>query len=770
MVRSLLLTLFLSPLTLLGQFTYILDESIPVRNADNTQLTMPWAGGLDAAQYNTLDLNLDDKDDLVIFDRMANKVITFINQNDHYIHAPHYEALFPTDISGFMLLRDFNCDGRKDLVTSNVLGIIVYLNTTLSGSNLSWQQYLTYVGPGENKSTVLLSEGFNGLVNIQLHFDDLPSITDVDGDGYLDILNMRYAATGEIEYHKNVSMELHGSCDSLAFKRITLAWGNVKECECGEFAFNGADCPPDGGRTTHSGGKSLLALDVDGDADLDLLLSEASCTKMYLLENEGTSESPVFNSSRNFPAINEIDFIIFPSAFYEDVDFDGVKDLIATPNISSKTYYYTDLKRSNWLYKNAGTTASPNFTFTKSNFLQEEMIDVGDNSVPAFTDYDGDGDFDMFISNHASETLDGNIALYENIGKKETPEFKKITDDYLNFSSFNIYNLKISFYDINGDNTTDLVFSGSNLQNAGSSDLYYLPNKDKNKLNFSGQQTVQIQFPFDHQPQSTDNFCVVDINLDGKADLLIGKNSGAVEYWKNNGALQFNLENAAYLGLSSDIKRQNIACTIGDLNADGKSDLLMSGQSGMVQIVSDFRNVSDVSGSVSQIVYNPITTIYEAHNLGGRIWSTVVNLYNTNKPAIVVGSVLGGVQVLRSDNDYILPDLADIRVFPNPTSSLLTVRADRQVTMQIFSALGQLVRQQTLINGNEDFSFDLSSYARGTYILQFSYPDAAQINFSGTPHVTSAFPALLATPFALLSDGILNHSKRKTISIRIIKN
>jgi hypothetical protein len=83
MIRSLFLFV-LSPLSLLAQFTYVLDESISVRNTDNTQLTMPWGGGLNAAQHNTLDLNLDGKDDLVVFDRMANKVITFINQNDHY--------------------------------------------------------------------------------------------------------------------------------------------------------------------------------------------------------------------------------------------------------------------------------------------------------------------------------------------------------------------------------------------------------------------------------------------------------------------------------------------------------------------------------------------------------------------------------------------------------------------------------------------------------------------------------------------------------------
>jgi hypothetical protein len=230
------------------------------------------------------------------------------------------------------------------------------------------------------------------------------------------------------------------------------------------------------------------------------------------------------------------------------------------------------------------------------------------------------------------------------------------------------------------------------------------------------------------------------------------------------------MENATFLGLASSIMRQNPACATGDLNGDGRLDLIFGDQSGLVQIISDFRHANDASGSIAQIVYNPITESYRAHNLGGRIWPTIVNLYNTNRPAIVVGNILGGVQILKNDNGSVLPDLADIRVFPNPASSLVSIFADRQVALRIFSSLGQEVRPQTIINANENFTLDISSYSQGAYIFQFSYADAPQINFTGTPHVTSAFPTLLATPFALLSDGILNHSKRKTISFRIIKN
>ena len=58
-----------------GQFTYTIDQSIPVEE-NGKVLSMPWAGGINSAQVNTMDLNGDNKDDLVIFDRTSNKLLT----------------------------------------------------------------------------------------------------------------------------------------------------------------------------------------------------------------------------------------------------------------------------------------------------------------------------------------------------------------------------------------------------------------------------------------------------------------------------------------------------------------------------------------------------------------------------------------------------------------------------------------------------------------------------------------------------------------------
>ena len=721
MIRALCFMVLVMPFTTQAQFTYVLDQSIPVQDISGDDLPMAWAGGLNAAQFNTMDLNGDGTDDLVIFDRMAAKVITFLADAGQYIAAPEYENMFPDDVTNWLLLRDYNCDGRKDIFTGNVLGIKVYRNTTSTGEPLTWEQHFFTTGFPGSKSPVLMTEGSNNKVNLQLQFDDLPSISDLDGDGDLDILNIQYAGH-TVEFHQNMSVEHGQPCDSLDFKRVTRTWGNFRECSCGVFAFDGEACPPNsGGRTEHAGGKSLLALDLNGDQQQDLLFSEAECTRLFALTNGGTSTDPVINNFSSFPQVQPVNFVLYPTAYYEDVDFDGKKDLIATPNLFTKEYFNINLQQSTWFYKNTGSSANPAFTFVERNFLQGDMIDVGDNAVPAFADYDGDGDFDLFVSSHSSTDFTARIFLFENTGSAASPAFQLTNDDFLGFSTSRLYNLKIQFADMNGDQTIDLIFTGTNFDD-GATNLYYLDNQSQNSLNFNGGSIRMVDFPL----TNSENLYVVDINGDGHPDVLAGRSEGNLEYWINQGiagSAAFVLEEENYLGLGSSTLRQNLTAAIADMDVDGKADLVLGDQTGRLGIISDFRNAeTSVTEPDRDLVYNPIHETYTEKNLGGRIWPVVVNLFNTNKPSLVVGNVLGGIHILRHDEGTSLPENPELNVYPNPAlrSDILNVQPDRYGTLELISVLGQRLSPPVVLRANEIYHYTLPPLASGLYLLKFS--------------------------------------------------
>ncbi|MFM9985880.1 MAG: FG-GAP repeat domain-containing protein, partial [Flavobacteriales bacterium] len=269
-----------------AQFSYTLDQSIPVE-INGKKLAMPWAGGINAAQVNTMDLNGDGKQDLVLFDRTANKLITFLNQDSQYKYAPDYESLFPNTINQWVLLRDLNCDGKKDLFTSDPFGVIAYINTTQTGAKVSWRPYNP---DAQNYPKPILSKGFTIPVNVKINADDIPAIDDLDGDGDLDILNFYFIGPGTVEWHQNLSFENTGKCDSLVLQRQSQKWGGFTECGCGIVSFQGGKTCDQliNGRTLHNVGKSLLAIDMNNDGAKEVLFAEQTCSNLFLLSNGGT--------------------------------------------------------------------------------------------------------------------------------------------------------------------------------------------------------------------------------------------------------------------------------------------------------------------------------------------------------------------------------------------------------------------------------------------------------------------------------------------------
>ncbi len=177
-------------------FRFVLADIPVIMNGKNLQ--NPWAGGLNASQYVTIDLNGDKEEDLVAFDRTNNKVSVFLRQKDltgnfYWKYSPEYESIFP-EINNWIVLADYDLDGKKDLFTHGQFGVKVFRNNIQNGIN-NWDII----------ADPIFYENFNRKVNLLVNSADIPAITDVDNDGDLDIL--AFDATGDyVEYFKNMSL------------------------------------------------------------------------------------------------------------------------------------------------------------------------------------------------------------------------------------------------------------------------------------------------------------------------------------------------------------------------------------------------------------------------------------------------------------------------------------------------------------------------------------------------------------------------------------
>ncbi|MBL3657087.1 T9SS type A sorting domain-containing protein [Fulvivirga sediminis] len=698
-----------------SQYAYQIENDVKIRG-----LSMPWAGGINSAQYSNIDLNGDGKQDLVVFDRTGNKVNTFVYKEGRYVYEPEYAYYFPEKLDRWLLLRDFNCDGKPDLFTGDALGMRVYVNTTKEGEHLSWRLF----NSRDPQPSPLLSQGFSSAVNLQVNTSDLPAIIDVDGDGDLDILVFRPSANSTIEYHRNMSMENNGNCDSLQMKRITQTWGGVKECGCGIFAFDGDDCGLSGGREEHQGGKAMFLYDRDGDGDLDLVMSEETCSGTYYFENKGDSQEAYFNEvETNFPnAEDPAWFYIFPSAHHADVDMDGLDDIMVSSNYSSNTTGRIDFSASSWYYKNTGD----GYDLIQKDFLQDQMIDLGENAAPAFIDEDGDGDLDMIVGQFIDNTqgiLTASLKLYENVETISEPAFELKNSDYLGLSQRGLFNFRPKFYDVNNDGNPDLVISATDVTNSTTS-IYYMLNQSSSSFVGSG---VLVQFfSLSGLGDYSENYEIADIDQDGRFDILVGRMTGRVEYYRNLGSWgnsSFTLENNAFYNLDYSTSRINPSIEIADLNADGKSDLLIGDQRGTLTIFDDFRNhLEDPEPGVTAFMRPRGEDYLTTFAFGSKTYPVVINLFNEDHPAIVVGTGQGGVNILRSTEAVEgRTNLYDLDIYPNPVikSETATVNISSRYSGEavILNMLGQAVSQKFSLRANVSSKVYIEHLAEGIYII-----------------------------------------------------
>jgi len=435
-----------------------------------------WAGGLNTPQFSTIDLDGDGQPDLFAFDHESSRCYTFLSvaapgtaAGRRWEYAPQYESLFPADLESWALLRDYDCDGRPDLFTYINGGEIRVFRNVLANGRPSFQ--LT-------TNQIRFSGSFVGTANLTIGGYNLPAIQDVNGDGKLDIMAYDFASASFIGQYLNTSP---GTCGgALTFTLTTDNWGGIQSCGgCAEFMFNGQPCFT-ARQPNHTGGHSLLLLDLDGDGDQDLLDGRDNCPELTRLLNLGTTTAPVLTRagiSASFPsAATPVHVPEFPAGYSFDTNFDGRSDLVVAPNLASNLADQVSLRQPVQLFENTAASGAPVFVYRPAGFLQADMMDVSEGAAPTLGDIDGDGLPDLLIGNHAdrvSNVYRATLTYYRNVGTRARPVFQLVSSDYLGLAAQNLLGLKPTLVDLNRDGAIDLAYGA---WDRGINVLYYILN------------------------------------------------------------------------------------------------------------------------------------------------------------------------------------------------------------------------------------------------------------------------------------------------------
>ncbi len=708
----------------------------------NDTIENPWAGGMLNPQFSNINLDGDMRPDLFVFEPADGKISLFMSlSNGSFRYMPQYESAFPK-LTNWALLADYNNDGKEDIFTFSTrgAGLDVYKNVS-SGNTLAF----------EKVAERLRYEDIEYSLNIYVPSTDIPALVDIDNDGDLDILSydvLQY----HIQYYKNMSMEKYGVPDSLDFRIADRCWGKFAESFTANTVVLGEHCGNVGKRGKKHGGSTLLAFDYDGDGDKDMLLGDIGYRNLIFLENGKIKNGSRFTLSDSMITVDTVfprnsrkaELINFPAAFSVDINADGKKDLLVTP----QGLFESESASQVLAYINTGTASVPRFEFIQEDFLQNTTFEGGVRSAPAFFDYNNDGLTDLAVAVKANPEADykfSKLLLYKNIGTAAKPVYSKVNNDLANLSTLRQAALTPAFKDINGDGKPDLILGAE----SGEVLFYYNQGTDANgmpvfvKANLASIDVGQYSKP-----------TLADIDKDGLQDLVVGELSGNFNYYRNTGSAtapvftlvsetfgnvvtnvfyyEYEYDDLGEIKDSTLAKEPNGASApeIADIDNDGKLDMITGSLYGRLIIYFNIEDsLTDTFTGNTYFIYDQLTGKNRQAALGLVSVPALADIDGDGKPELMAGNYRGGLYYFAS-NPVVLgisdgkkrPKLSQVNVYPNPATQNAYIQLPENTFGKLYSfnitnMLGQKIYIASEKNTNGFINLNVSGYTAGLYIV-----------------------------------------------------
>lgn len=405
----------------------------------------------------------------------------------------------PGNING--RVADWNGDGLPDLLFGAADG---HLSLYLNSGRPSQPRFRT-------KKLLLDRDG----APIDVGFSSCPWMVDWNGDGKRDLLVG--AEKGCVVWFENTGSEREPKFKFAGFleaegKMILTPARPIAEGR-GEEAFKEDYFPVP------------LAIDWDGDGDLDLLLGGYVTGLTFFYENVARPGAlPVlrFRGPLLDAEGQAIDTGWMAAPAVADLDGDGDLDLVLGGKpVTEGGGDTSDSSRAILCYINTGTRQVPRLTRTK--FPANAPPPFGGMVTPSLVDWDGDGLLDLVVVDVRQK-----VYAFRNLGTRAQPLFD-FKAPPLN-GTWQSEGIRVdAFADVDGDGLPDVLNGFNVMLNSGEPS----PGFFRRRVSFTAGKTIRHPVPHgDENP----GLILHDFNGDGVLDGIYGGHSGHVWFHENRGS------------------------------------------------------------------------------------------------------------------------------------------------------------------------------------------------------------------------------------------
>ena len=705
---------------------------------DQEDLHNPWTGGLTAPQWSPLDADLDGVEDLFAFDRDGNRTMVFERivsdeaQADLFTWRPDWSEGWP-EMTGWCLLRDFNGDEKADIFTSHQNGIRVYTNITAPGGIPTFDP-----NPINLMAEFDLVNAEPTMLPVYCLSMDLPAILDHDDDGDLDIISFSDNSSTLNRFQGQTADGLDLKCTNLCYGKIAEASENntlfigeaFTEDQCGFNVENpGMALAANVARTGVHAGGAITSLQLQPNGPKDLILSDVTYPEAVgvVLEVGGSMLDSATFLDPEFPSHLYGDTAVhlprFPAAYHLDVDGDGTRDLLFSPN----SVLETDDDASVHFYRNAGSDEVPQWEFNTRTFLQEGMIDLGRGAYPTLHDFNQDGLLDLVVAN--KERYEGvaqtpaAVAFYRNIGSIDEPLFELDALNWIDLATYQIESPYPAFGDLDGDGDLDALVGDelgrihryTNVANPGDWPVFELA-----ALAISDGETGEVidvgQFA---TPQ------LLDMDSDGDLDMVVGEKNGTLTLFEGTGE-------GAFTKYISPVHGENWGNIVVDnvlgINGYSVPALTPTSEGIRVYVANEIGTVQDF-GLASSNWDEELLEVDDAVFGPGQGLRAAATFADVNGDGVLdafVGVQNGGLLAYASPEQSVSVADATITahswewaVMPNPGQSVLKWSSADAWTgaLEVWNVAGQKVASLPVHRAKRG-SIDVVGWPAGTYLLR----------------------------------------------------